>query len=69
MTPPIELGRTYVDRHTGWRGVATGRAEYVDSGEKVLLERLQPNGTISESWFAAGRLDPVDDMSTPGNYR
>lgn len=54
----IELGKTYQDTITGFVGVATGHARYLDSTETVLLEpRLRADGTkMSGEWFPTTRL-------------
>jgi hypothetical protein len=52
------LGRTFVDRVTGFSGVATGRVEYLTGCNQLLLSPgLGPDGALRNAeWFDEQRL-------------
>ena len=71
----IQLGNTYVDKLTGFTGVATGHCEYLTGCNQTLL---QPRGADpalrpASEWFDDQRLDlreesrvTLDNSETPG---
>lgn len=52
----IVLGELYKDSVTKFLGVATGRAEYLNSNPRVLLERMDDSGSLASEWFDESRL-------------
>lgn len=60
----INLGNTYEDLVTGFRGVAVGHVEYMTGCNQTLLSpRARPDGSIVESqWFDDQRLK-VDELA------
>jgi hypothetical protein len=60
---PVELGREYVDRATGAKGVATARAEYLGGRWSVELSTCGVDGKM---WIDAARLDLVEGKPTTG---
>jgi hypothetical protein len=73
----IQLGRKYVDRITGFKGVAIGYVNYLSGCNQALL--VPPVGTngayVDSHWFDVQRLaeDTTDDsvivldnVETPG---
>jgi len=76
----IILGRKYIDKITGFKGVATGQVRYITGCNQVLLApRAGDDGDLkSAQWFDEQRvgLDPddesvieLDNGSTPGPDR
>jgi hypothetical protein len=71
-----QLGKTYEDKITGFRGVATGQVRYLTGCNQVLLvPRIKDDGTVAESkWFDEQRLREdvavsqiiLDNDETPG---
>ncbi len=60
MTQELSLlGSRVRDRITGFTGVATGRAEYLDRGVRYLISPpLDKDGKYVEPlWFPANQLD------------
>ncbi len=71
----ITLGRTYKDKITGFKGVATGFAAYISGCNQVLLAPPagQDGGIIESQWYDEQRLIQVgkkiitlDNTKTPG---
>ncbi len=62
----LNLGWTYIDKVTGFRGVAVGRVEYLTGCNQVLLvPRVDKDGKEVESkWLDEQRLD-VDESAAP----
>lgn len=59
----ITLGTTLVDRITGFRGIATGRAQYLTGCDQYLLNPPAKDGALVESqWFDEQRLVAVEDV-------
>lgn len=72
----VELGRTYRDRITGFKGVCTGRVNYISGCDQALLAmRVGKDGTLkTPEWFDVQRLESVgaapvvlDNTRTPGH--
>lgn len=70
-----ELGNSYSDKITGFKGVAIGRVEYITGCNQVLLSpKVAEDGSIrSAEWFDEQRMVAVDaekitldNGSTPG---
>jgi hypothetical protein len=60
-TPPITLGQYYVDTHTGFRGLATGHAQYLLSTPQTLLTGpCRATGEPIAEWFADASLHALD---------
>ncbi len=66
----IELGATYRDKITGYKGVATGITTYISGCSQVLLAAKA--GT-EPAWFDEQRIDRIgkakialDNGATPG---
>ena len=61
----IELGVTYMDRITGFRGVATGRVAYISGCNQALLTpRVKEDGAFMEAqWFDEQRLEIVEGIA------
>lgn len=52
-----QLGATYEDRITGFRGVATGYVQYITGCNQLLLAPRSADGTMKESqWVDEQRL-------------
>jgi hypothetical protein len=76
MTKMIELGQTVTDTITGFKGVVTGRCEYITGCNQVLLvPKVAEDGAYKEGhWFDEQRVevDPaaaivtLDNGATPG---
>lgn len=68
----IELGKTYTDEHTGFKGVATARVEYLTGCVQILLEGPvnAQSGTAPSIYFDDMRLVPAgvkpDGAKGPG---
>lgn len=71
----IVLGATYIDKITGFNGVATGYVQYLTGCNQVLLApRSGADGAFrSSEWFDQQRLDvqsdrvvALDNGATPG---
>lgn len=71
----IELGATYRDRITGFRGVATGHCRYISGCSQILLQpSVDGDGkTRGGEWFDEQRLERLDaevivldNSDTPG---
>lgn len=72
----ITLGHTYVDKITGFSGVATGHCEYITGCAQTLLQPVSADSTKKPEgcWFDDQRLDHVagakpiviDNGATPG---
>lgn len=69
------LGWTYIDRVTGFRGVAGGYCEYLSGCNQMLLvPPVGPDGAHRDSqWFDVQRLERLDperivlnNTATPG---
>lgn len=60
----ITLGQTCMDRITGFKGVATGRVEYLTGCNQVLLTpRVKEDGTVPEAhWYDEQRLVVLDEV-------
>jgi hypothetical protein len=66
----IILGATYKDRITGFKGVATGYAQYISGCHQALLA---PKAGTDSQWIDEQRLERVgssrvtlDNSKTPG---
>lgn len=53
----VVLGNRYVDRVTGFVGVATGRAEYLADTPSVRLTAQTGQDDLKERWVTEGRVD------------
>jgi hypothetical protein len=70
----IELGREYKDKISGFRGVCTGRCNYISGCDQALLSAPSKDGKLGEAnWFDIQRLELVgkkvvtlDNSKTPG---
>ena len=70
----INLGATYIDRITGFSGVATGFVEYISGCNQVLLAPPVKDGAFVENhWFDVQRVVPtaakeivLDNAENPG---
>ena len=71
----IELGKTYKDKITGFKGVATGYVVYISGCNQTLITpRVLKDGAKTDScWFDEQRLTPMkikqitlDNGKTPG---
>lgn len=60
MGEEIELGKKYVDKVTGFSGIATAKADYLYDSNQVLLESLI-DGRPERHWFDVSRVDRVID--------
>jgi hypothetical protein len=58
----IVLGKTYQDRITGFKGVATGYVQYITGCNQTLLApRVDDNGGMRDSqWFDEQRCELID---------
>ena len=72
---PIEMGRTYVDKITGFAGVATGYCQYITGCNQALLVPFvgEDGASRDGKWFDEQRLDitgaakiVLDNGATPG---
>lgn len=62
----IELGKTYRDVASGFTGMATGRAEYLEDTPSIrLTARAGSASAVVHEWFPEGRLELVD-ATQPG---
>ncbi|MDK4727432.1 hypothetical protein [Rhizobium phaseoli] len=60
-----QLGATYEDRITGFRGVATGYVQYITGCNQVLLAPRSTDGSLKSSeWIDEQRL-VIDDVYPP----
>jgi hypothetical protein len=67
-TPP-SLGEKGRDRVTGFVGVVTGRAEYLEDTPSLrLTATLGPTDDLKERWVAEARVDPADDDPPPAGF-
>ena len=58
----IQLGRTYKDKITGFKGIATGFVTYISGCNQAMLAPLAKDGAFVESqWFDEQRLISVGD--------
>lgn len=57
----IQLGKTYTDQVTGFRGVATGYVQYLTGCNQVLLiPKVDKDGKVREGqWFDEQRMVEV----------
>ena len=71
----ISLGATYVDRITGFKGVATGHCTYLTGCSQTLLNpKVGTDGAAKDSqWYDDQRLEvqeeaviSLDNSKTPG---
>ncbi|PZP58286.1 MAG: hypothetical protein DI597_19320 [Pseudoxanthomonas spadix] len=71
----IQLGATYVDKITRFRGVAIAHCEYLTGCHQTLIQPEGKDSTVrpQSEWFDDQRLDPVktkvlvlDNSTTPG---
>lgn len=72
----FELGKTYIDRITGFEGMATAHARYLTGCNQVCLTpaigsdgKLQEAGWFDEQRLALkpdGRVVTLDNSRTPG---
>ena len=58
----IKLGQTVEDRITGFKGIVTGRVEYITGCNQVLLvPRVNSEGArIEAEWFDEERVTVLD---------
>lgn len=63
ITTPIVLGEEYEDRISGFKGVATGIAEYLYGCRQVLLSK-SGTGEVVADWFDEQRL--IDERRDGG---
>ncbi len=52
----IELGDAVTDTITGYSGIVTAVCRNLHSCDKILVERIHPEGNVLEIWFNVGRL-------------
>jgi hypothetical protein len=52
----VKLGLEYVDRITGFKGVATARTQYLEGCDRILLEAKKTDNDIVNNWFDVTRL-------------
>lgn len=71
----IELGKTYIDKITGFKGVAVGVVYYISGCNQVLISpKVDKDGKIKDSnWFDVQRMKEekvkrisLDNEKTPG---
>jgi hypothetical protein len=62
------LGAECSDYVTGFAGIATGVAQYLSGGRKVLIESRTPTGDPKERWVPIDRVVMADDRPTPEVY-
>lgn len=71
----MELGRTYKDKITGLKGIATGFVQYLSGCNQALIAPpAKEDGTLPDChWFDVQRLEPqpgdkiiLDNEETPG---
>ncbi len=60
----IELGRTVQDRITGFKGIATGRAEYLTGCRQYLIEGKAKDGDTKAHWVDDSRIVVVETHET-----
>lgn len=60
---PIAVGSTVVDKITGFRGIVTGRVEYLSGCNQVLVApKVKADGGFLEGhWFDEQRVDVDQD--------
>jgi hypothetical protein len=60
----INLGHTYRDKITGFRGVAVGVVQYLSGCNQALLApKCGDDGSLRESqWFDLQRLELIDQV-------
>ena len=58
----VELGKTYEDIITGFKGVATGFCEYISGcNQALLVPKVKKDGSkVDGSWYDVQRLIEVD---------
>lgn len=54
------LGKKVRDKFTGYEGVATARCEYAQGKTRVLIERVNDKGALTETWIDEDRLTVVE---------
>lgn len=59
QTITVTLGSSYVDRVTGFSGIATARTEYLTGRSRTELSpKIRSNGALPRpEWFEDERLD------------
>jgi hypothetical protein len=70
----VTLGLTYKDRITGFKGICTGRCQYISGCDQALIQAEAKDGKLGEAnWFDVQRLAPsggkqvvLDNGETPG---
>jgi hypothetical protein len=55
-TEGIVFGARYIDRITGFAGVATGQAFYISGCSQVLLAAPSDGKAVASEWFDEQRL-------------
>ena len=59
MTRPI-LGKSYRDKITGFKGVATGYVEYISGCNQVLLTaKATDDGKVNTLWLDVQRMEGI----------
>ncbi|MBB2165965.1 hypothetical protein HLH26_15790 [Gluconacetobacter sp. 1b LMG 1731] len=68
QTITVTLGSSYVDRVTGFSGIATARTEYLTGRSRVELSpSLRPDGRLPRpEWFDEERLDRAQPCNLGG---
>lgn len=63
MMAKIKMGMMVEDRVSGFKGIVTGKAEYITGCTQFLVNPgTNKDGNLLESiWFDKGRLEIVDD--------
>lgn len=63
----VRLGEKYRDAITGFKGVATARAEYLHDSPSIKIEaNTGPSADKKEQWISETRLEPVPPPSGSG---
>lgn len=59
----IELGREYKDKITGFKGICTGKVQYISGCDQALLSPAAgKDGSLrGAEWFDVQRLDVVGE--------
>ena len=60
----INFYEKYRDTATGFEGVATARIEFANGCVRILLERLDKDGELQETYFDEQRLEPLESEPT-----
>lgn len=56
----LELGKTYRDKITGFVGIATGQASYLNDTPSVRLEgKVNTDGKVPSEWVHEARCEEV----------